>query len=217
MIFELRAEKTPSPSGSRNRNRNPNIPASGRKREFKTSFSSKKLTRLGTSKFRKRQTTMASTNADPPGPIALRQSIENFDPQISSFSSSTSSRDNHQDKDTIEMLELEQYRQDGDFTQDNCDAEHDHKNGAIKALSTSKATSQTVTPYLIKHIPNQYAPLGPPLDITALQKTKPKDPNSKYCYRHRPDRMCRRTADEETMEYLQRVRIALGLLIAGRG
>lgn len=88
-------------------------------------------------------------------------------------------------------------------TQDNCDANHNNEFDPIITISsTSKVAGQTVAPFLAKHIPDQY---------TLLPKTQPaatsqKDPNTKYCYRHRPDSKCRRTADEPTMENLQNVR-----------
>lgn len=86
--------------------------------------------------------------------------------------------------------------------EDNCRADHDHSDPTITISSTSKLAGQTVAPFLAKHIPEQYAPFGPP-QTTSLSR---KDPNTKYCYRHRPDSKCRRTADEPTMENLQRVR-----------
>lgn len=72
-------------------------------------------------------------------------------------------------------------------------------------MSVSAATrlaEQTVAPFLAKHIPEQYAPLG--------ISDKPKDSlvnpkNTKYCYRHRPDLKCRRQADEPSMDQLQHV------------
>jgi F-box/WD-40 domain protein MET30 len=85
---------------------------------------------------------------------------------------------------------------------DNCDGKHNGTDPMITISSTSKLAGQTVAPFLAKHIPSQYAPLGlGPQPTTSSQK----DPNTKYCYRHRPDSKCRRTADEPTMENLQRV------------
>jgi len=85
---------------------------------------------------------------------------------------------------------------------DNCDGKHNGTDPTITISSTSKLAGQTVAPFLAKHIPSQYAPLGlGPQPTTSSQK----DPNTKYCYRHRPDSKCRRTADEPTMENLQRV------------
>ncbi|KAH1604032.1 hypothetical protein KXX44_002953 [Aspergillus fumigatus] len=59
---------------------------------------------------------------------------------------------------------------------------------------------KNVAPFLARHIPEQYAPLGSqggqPVEISSA--------NSKYCYRHRPDLKCRRQADEPTMDKLQR-------------
>ncbi|TGJ87412.1 hypothetical protein E0Z10_g1326 [Xylaria hypoxylon] len=63
--------------------------------------------------------------------------------------------------------------------------------------------SQSVTPFLREHIPSLYAPIGKP-DLPAMANLKNKDPNSKYCYRHRPDSKCRRAADESKMALIQR-------------
>jgi hypothetical protein len=71
---------------------------------------------------------------------------------------------------------------------------------SICLSSSSKFAGQTVAPFLAKHIPSQYAPLGP-------QETPPPSwaVNTRYCYRHRPDLKCRRQADEPSMEQLQKV------------
>ncbi|KAL9111217.1 MAG: hypothetical protein Q9227_004294 [Pyrenula ochraceoflavens] len=63
---------------------------------------------------------------------------------------------------------------------------------------SAKAGGQTVAPFLTRHIPDQYAPLGKP------RVNASKDPNSKYCYRHHPDLKCRRQADEPSMDQLQK-------------
>lgn len=81
----------------------------------------------------------------------------------------------------------------------------DMKDGGIALSSTSRAAGKMVAPFLAKHIPDQYNPLGgrnsPPM--TPLDgKT-----NTKYCYRHRPDMKCRRQANEPTMDQLQNVSI----------
>lgn len=86
-------------------------------------------------------------------------------------------------------------------SEDNCDKNHDPLDATITIMSTSKQAGMTVAPFLAKHIPEQYAPMGLPVMKSQTQK----DPNTKYCYRHRPDSKCRRTADEPTMENLQRV------------
>ena len=92
-------------------------------------------------------------------------------------------------------------------SQDNCDPQHDASDPRIALSSKSKLVDQTVAPFLAKHIPDQYAPLGvqPRPTATLVKDPNKKDPNTKYCYRHRPDSKCRRTADEPTMENLQRV------------
>jgi hypothetical protein len=85
---------------------------------------------------------------------------------------------------------------------DNCNGRHDQIDSTISLSSTSRMADQSVAPFLAKHIPQQYAPLGVQAkDDSSTQK----DPSSKFCYRHRPDVKCRRTADEPTMDNLQRV------------
>jgi len=91
----------------------------------------------------------------------------------------------------------------------NCDGEHDGPDPTITISSTSKVAGQTVAPFLARHIPEQYAPQGVP-QPNAKKDTSKKDPSTKYCYRHRPDSKCRRTADEPTMENLQRVCCEIG-------
>lgn len=88
------------------------------------------------------------------------------------------------------------------FLEDNCEKSHDGADAMITMDSTTKIAGLNVAPFLAKHIPEQYAPLGAPTSTTQTRK----DPNTKYCYRHRPDSKCRRMADEPTMDKLQRVR-----------
>ncbi|KAI9846417.1 MAG: hypothetical protein M1837_004008 [Sclerophora amabilis] len=78
-------------------------------------------------------------------------------------------------------------------------ADDDTSKSLIRQSSLSVA-DQAVAPFLAKHIPDQYAPLG----MTGSLGTKAnKDPNSKFCYRHRPDLKCRRQADEPSMDQIQ--------------
>ncbi|KAI9815462.1 MAG: hypothetical protein M1827_002596 [Pycnora praestabilis] len=74
------------------------------------------------------------------------------------------------------------------------------KDTNITISSTSKLAGQNVAPFLAKHIPNQYAPLGAQAQLETVQT---RSSNTKYCYRHRPDLKCRRQADEPSMEQLQ--------------
>ncbi|KAI9890168.1 MAG: hypothetical protein M1814_004450 [Vezdaea aestivalis] len=60
-------------------------------------------------------------------------------------------------------------------------------------------TDMTVTPFLIEHVPSQYAPQGPTEEDLPVSR----DSNTKYCYRHRPDLKCRRQANEPSMAQLQ--------------
>ena len=68
---------------------------------------------------------------------------------------------------------------------------------------SSKFAGQTITPFLTQHIPEQYAPLGGPGRGAGAATGSP---NTKYCYRHRPDIKCRRQANEPSMDQLQHVR-----------
>ncbi|KAL6716869.1 hypothetical protein ACLMJK_004781 [Lecanora helva] len=70
----------------------------------------------------------------------------------------------------------------------------------ISISTSSKQAGQAVAPFLAKHIPDQYAPGG---GLDSSGNTKVKDPNTKYCYRHRPDLKCRRQANEPSMDQLQ--------------
>ncbi|PWY71685.1 sulfur metabolite repression control protein B [Aspergillus heteromorphus CBS 117.55] len=84
---------------------------------------------------------------------------------------------------------------------DDTHPDHDHHHELHSRSSVTAASgSLSVAPFLAKHVPEQYAPLG-------SQNKAPADlirANSRYCYRHRPDRKCRRQADEPTMDKLQR-------------
>lgn len=71
------------------------------------------------------------------------------------------------------------------------------------AASKSKKIEKMITPYLAQHIPHQYNPLG---SNTDGPDAPPEPANTKFCYRHRPDLLCRRQADEPSMEQLQNVR-----------
>src|SRR5438876_2636879 len=64
----------------------------------------------------------------------------------------------------------------------NMTEDMDKQNSSSICLSpSSKLAGQTVAPFLAKHIPSQYAPLG-------AQEILPSWASStRYCYRHRPD------------------------------
>lgn len=74
----------------------------------------------------------------------------------------------------------------------------------IPIASSSKAAEQSVAPYLAHNIPQTYNPIKSSSDSPQLSATK-EEPNTKFCNRHRPDIKCRRQADEESMDLLQRV------------
>ncbi|KAF2464254.1 sulfur metabolite repression control protein-like protein SconB [Lindgomyces ingoldianus] len=82
---------------------------------------------------------------------------------------------------------------------DDGERKADQKDDSILNKSASKNMGKMITPYLAHHIPHQYNPLGGgprPHHASA-------NANTKYCYRHRPDLLCRRQADEPSMEQLQ--------------
>ena len=58
--------------------------------------------------------------------------------------------------------------------------------------NASRQSQKTVTPFLTHHIP-----------LAMSQPEGPLAPKTEYCYRHRPDHLCRRQADEPSMEQLQ--------------
>ncbi|ORY63378.1 sulfur controller 2 [Pseudomassariella vexata] len=89
-------------------------------------------------------------------------------------------------------------------SRDNCDRRRpeQEKSSRLPNNMPSQSLGQSVTPFLREHIPGIYAPIGKP-DIPAMLSVKNKDPNSKFCYRHRPDSKCRKAADEHKMGELQ--------------
>lgn len=74
---------------------------------------------------------------------------------------------------------------------------HEH----AKDSSMTKSDPEIVGNFMAKHIPAQYAPQGKTPD--GLNPAA-MDSNTKFCYRHRPDMLCRRQADEPSMDKLQR-------------
>ncbi|KAJ9314026.1 hypothetical protein DTO271D3_5714 [Paecilomyces variotii] len=72
--------------------------------------------------------------------------------------------------------------------------------GKMPVSSSAKLANENIAPFLARHIPNQYAPLGSASD----NPMEGGSANSRYCYRHRPDLKCRRQADEPSMDQLQR-------------
>jgi F-box/WD-40 domain protein MET30 len=102
-------------------------------------------------------------------------------------------------------------------SRDNCDRRRPQdEDGSRLVRMPSGLAGKTVSPFLKEHIPGLYAPIGKGRsDSTSTSSTSnalsavpaPKrDPNSRYCYRHRPDSKCRRAADESKMGAIQRVR-----------
>ena len=70
--------------------------------------------------------------------------------------------------------------------------------------SLDQQATQSIAPFLTRHIPLQYAPLGDEEGRSSSQRMDNR--NTKYCYRHHPDLKCRRPIDEPSMDQLQSVR-----------
>ncbi|KAL5433287.1 hypothetical protein PMIN07_009401 [Paraphaeosphaeria minitans] len=78
------------------------------------------------------------------------------------------------------------------------DGDDTDQNSSFMNKSASTKIEKMIAPYLAQHIPQQYNPLGGGGEPHVSGHT-----NTKYCYRHRPDMLCRKQADEPTMEQLQ--------------
>jgi F-box and WD-40 domain protein MET30 len=90
-------------------------------------------------------------------------------------------------------------------SRDNCDRRRpDEEDNSRLVNMTTQLLGKTVTPFLREHIPGIYAPIGKPELLPGFRQEK--KPNSKFCYRHRPDAKCRRAADESKMAMIQSVR-----------
>jgi F-box/WD-40 domain protein MET30 len=100
-------------------------------------------------------------------------------------------------------------------SKNNCDRQRsDQEINPRLVRMPSDLVGKTVSPFLKEHIPGLYAPFGkasmplsppPTNDTTVVRK---RDPNSKFCYRHRPDSKCRRAADESKMGFIQSVSVS---------
>ncbi|KAF9875247.1 sulfur metabolite repression control protein [Colletotrichum karsti] len=90
-------------------------------------------------------------------------------------------------------------------SRDNCDRRRPDEGDASRfpANMPTQLVGQTVTPFLREHIPGIYAPIGKPDQAENNNLSQQRDPNSKFCYRHRPDAKCRRAADETKMVLIQ--------------
>jgi F-box/WD-40 domain protein MET30 len=102
--------------------------------------------------------------------------------------------------------EIEDVETEPESTQDK-----PHSFNTPKTMS-EKLAGKNVAPFLARHIPEQYAPLG----SQSGQQVEISSANSRYCYRHRPDLKCRRQADEPTMDKLQRVSFASNVQVHHR-
>ena len=72
-------------------------------------------------------------------------------------------------------------------------------------LAISKYAERTVMPFLTEHLPMQYntGMLGALLPQVEESDAEGRT-STRYCYRHRPDMMCRRQANEPSMALLQK-------------
>lgn len=86
---------------------------------------------------------------------------------------------------------------------DNCDREETDAPRRLVKMP-SDLVGKTVSPFLKEHIPGIYAPVGKEGLPNSNSNLRPKDGSTRFCYRHRPDSKCRRTADESKMGLIQR-------------
>lgn len=93
-------------------------------------------------------------------------------------------------------------------SKDNCERrDHDGHDASRLPNVSQQQMIKSVTPYLREHIPGLYAPVGNADNLALAAGSRNKDPNSRFCYRHRPDSKCRRAADESKMALIQSVRL----------
>lgn len=95
------------------------------------------------------------------------------------------------------------------LSQDFFAQDQPENDGKCSNTTITKFNGQTIAPFLARHIPAQYAPLG------NSEKSKDsaisENPNTRYCYRHRPDLKCRRQVNEPSMDQLQHVSWSLSI------
>jgi len=82
----------------------------------------------------------------------------------------------------------------------------------ISLPTASKHAEHAVAPFLAKHIPMQYNPLGHMRQNQTIRSEEQLNSSTKFCYRHRPDLKCRRQANEPSMEQLQNVCLIIDCL-----
>lgn len=78
---------------------------------------------------------------------------------------------------------------------------------SIVSSTNLRMAGDAIAPFLSKHIPEQYAPVGVQVEQSQLPTG---NANTRYCYRHRHDLKCRRQADEQSMKRLQKVPSLIG-------
>ncbi|KAG9257166.1 WD40-repeat-containing domain protein [Emericellopsis atlantica] len=96
-------------------------------------------------------------------------------------------------------------------SKENCDRRRPQEDDPSRLIRMpTDLVGKHVSPFLKEHIPGIYAPIGkqiPEDSIATDSKANnnvQKDPNTRFCYRHRPDSKCRRAADENKMGIIQR-------------
>lgn len=88
----------------------------------------------------------------------------------------------------------------------NCDRMRPDEDGLPRRVDISlQPAGKIVTPFLRKHIPSLHARLKNESASQIMEQDK--NPNTEYCYRHRPDAKYRRAADESKMVQIQHVRV----------
>jgi F-box/WD-40 domain protein MET30 len=161
-----------------------------------------------------------SSSTSRPAPVSTADSIHRNDPLLSTeFTSTSSPLPTATNGGSLKVIDsgfdseqLDDNSQ-NQPSKNNCDRHRsDQEINPRLVKMPSELVGKTVSPFLKEHIPGLYAPFGKAMtamplspnsnDTTAIRK---KDPNSKFCYRHRPDSKCRRAADESKMGFIQSV------------
>ncbi|KAI1413663.1 WD40 repeat-like protein [Hypoxylon sp. FL1857] len=150
-------------------------------------------------------TTIPITNGHEPTTRHNGHSILANDTTLSSLNHITATNNRHRPQ--RQSLSLSSDPPSAKPSRDNCDRRRpedadDAEHSSRLPNMSQQLMGQSVTPFLREHIPGLYAPIGKP-DLPSMAAIKTKDPNSKYCYRHRPDSKCRRAADETKMGLIQ--------------
>lgn len=89
---------------------------------------------------------------------------------------------------------------DDPHTRHTTSCEMPHLSDDSQPRTNQAEVAQKLSPFLIRHIPEQYNALQSQVQAQPINRT-----DTKFCYRHHPDLKCRREVNEPTMDLLQNV------------